>query len=86
MAVSPGRAAAAAFTGDVGLEGDEARSFALAPGLNQLISVSWQRENTRRGGRALESFCRSASEISDLHDLLFPKFHHSFLDCLFKER
>lgn len=58
MAVSPGRAAAAAFTGDVGLEEDEARSFALAPRLNQLISASCRRLAERKhtpGGRALGS-------------------------------
>lgn len=86
MAVSPGRAA---FTGDGGLEEDEARSFALAPRLNQLISASCRRLAERKhtpGGRALEGFCSSASEISDLHNLLVPKFHHSFLDCLYKKR
>lgn len=74
-AASPGRAGWCWWGGGAGLERDAGASVALALGLKQLISASCQRLAGRgrpAGGRALESFCSSASEVSDLRNLVFP--------------
>lgn len=73
--------------GAAGLERDETRSVALASLPRQLISASCWRLAERKytpGGLALESFCSSSTDLSDLRTEFTYGCSHLLFLCRMK--